>query len=313
LRRLVAEVGGSRVRWLAGLNQEWRFLAAEAPLAGGGAWRLGTIAQRRDYLTVLRARDPAAARELVADGWERAGVSERVMFLWVLADHLELPDEPLLEAALDDRADEVRRQAADLLARLPGSALGQRMAERALRHLRIEHDPGGRGGPRLVIVPMAESDAAMRRDGITPAPDPRSPGTAGRSQFAFSRLSEIIARTPLPTWTQAFGLAAAQIITLPAGDWMPMLLASWLRAAIAQDDQEWMTALVNRAVILPPRGSVVIDLLRRLARHADPRLGAPGTLPVPDPDAPPIVRDMMTVLRFRYEMLKELGHEYGDG
>ena len=317
LPRLVAEAGGPRARWLASLNPDWEFAAAwlatfsadRAPAAAGDpvhddAWRLGRAAQRRGYLAALLARDPAAARGLVADGWAAAGPGERAMFLAVLAEGLTPADEPLLEAALDDQADEVRGWAAYLLTRLPGSALGQRMADRARRYLRLEH---GARGPRLTVLAPAEPDRAMRRDGIAPGP------AGGRSQLADrTRLMlEIVSRAPLGTWTEEFGLTAAQIAAVPAGDWAPVLLIGWSRAAIAQRDQGWMAALVNRALTgrrAATAAPVVpgAETLRQLARHADPALGAPGAAAEPGPDAAPAALGMLRVLRFRYHMLKEL-------
>ena len=174
LRRLAALAGGSRARWLAGLNRDWAFVTTHT-VPGDDAWRLGDGGQRRGYLTLQRGRDPDAARELIAASWDAAG-PERVMFLSVLADGLSLADEPLLETALDDRAAEVRGWAAYLLARLPGSALGQRMAGRALGCLRLAQ---GISGTYLVASPPAECDAAMRRDGITPGQE-RGTRTAGQ-------------------------------------------------------------------------------------------------------------------------------------
>ncbi len=260
LPRLVVEAGGPRAKWLAELNPEWEYaanwLAALSPdqgLAVGrdpaspqdpaadDLWRLGRAAQRRGYLAALLARDPAAARTLITGGWAAAGPGERAMFLAVLAEGLTPADEPLLEAGLDDQAEEVRSWAAYMLARLPGSALSQRMAARARGCLHLEH--GGRG-PRLTVQPPAGSDHAMRRDGITPGP------AAGRSQLADrTRLMlEIVSRTPLGSWTGEFGLTATQIAALPAGDWAPVLLVGWSRAAIAQAEQNWMAALVNQAL-----------------------------------------------------------------
>ena len=69
LRRLAAEAGGSRARWLAGLNPDWTFVTAHAG-AGQDAWRLGGKSQRRGYLAALRTRDPGAARELITASWE---------------------------------------------------------------------------------------------------------------------------------------------------------------------------------------------------------------------------------------------------
>ena len=313
LRRLVAEAGGSRARWLAGLNPDWKFVTADT-LTGYDAWRLGNASQRRGYLAALRARDPDAARELIAGSWDVAG-AERVMFLSVLADEsaaskgsgLSLADEPLLEAALGDRAEEVRGWAAYLLASLPGSALGQRMAERARRSLRLDQ---GIRGTRLLASPPAECDAAMRRDGITPGPGP------GRSQLADrTRLMlEVLARTPLRTWTDEFLMTPAQITAVRSGDWAPVLFAGWSRAAIVQHDQDWMAALITEALTgRPPETPAEKAALRQLARRADPGLGASGVLPDLEPNAPTVLCDTAGVLRFRYDMLKELDDDHRAG
>jgi len=292
LADLVAEAGGPRARWLAGLNPDWEFVAAPPPraLAGQDAWRLGSAAQRRRYLAWLLANDPDVARDLIRGGWDAAGPAERVMFLSVLADRLSPADEPLLEAAGGDRAENVRSRAVDLLASLPGSALGKRIAERALGFVRIEH--GGRG-PHVLI---------------TPPP-------AGQSQPSRARIVlEVVARTPLRTWTEEFGLTAAQIVAVPSGDWAPVLFTAWSRAAIAQRDHEWTAALIGHALTdRPPRTAGETEALRRLAYRADPVLGAPDALSEPQPEVPRAATITLRVLRFRYEMLKELDGDHDDG
>ena len=305
LRRLAARAGGSRARWLAGLNPDWRFVTAHT-VAGNEAWRLGEAGQRRGYLAALRATDPGAARELIAASWDAAG-PERVMFLSVLTDNLSLADEPLLEAALDDRAEDVRGWAAYLLASLPGSALGQRMADCARRCLRLERHTQG---PRLLVSPPAQPDAAMRRDGITRGPAP------GRSQLENRAhiLLEVVARTPLSTWTGDFQMTPTQIVAVPSGGWAPVLFAAWSRAAMAQPDSGWMAALIAEALTgRPPGTTAETAALRQLARRADPALGAPGALPDPEPGAPPALYDAIRVLRFRHDMLKELDHDHSAG
>ena len=323
LRRLAAEAGGPRARWLAGLNPEWAFVLSYGP-AGEDAWRLGDIARRRGYLATLRAADPGGARDLVAASWDAAGPDERVMFLYALAAGLSLDDEPLLEAALDDHHAWVRKAAADLLAALPGSALSGRMAERARHRLHRQRglDGDGPDGDGLLVSPPGECDAAMRRDGITP-PGPGSP-LAARAAL----LLDLLARTPLRTWTERFGLTPAEIAGLDAGDWSPVLQAGWARAAIAQSRYdrgagEWMAALIERPLRhglaehglsnhglsnhgLSSRSAAAAEVLGQLARRAAPVLGAPGALPEPRPDDPPFLGDAVRVLRFRYQMLKEL-------
>ena len=319
LRRLAARAGGARARWLATLNPDWRFVtgpASTGPASTGPAvtghgqaseqaWRLGDAGQRRGFLAGLRATDPAAARDLIASSWAAAG-TERVMFVSVLADGLSHADEPLLEAALDDPADDVRSWAAYLLASLPGSALGRRMADRARRCLRLET---GQRAPRLQVIAPYEADAGMRRDGV--ALGPRVPGASQLADRTRVML-ELLSRTPLDTWTAEFGLPAAQIVALPSGDWAPVLFAGWSRAATAQGRyapgaREWMAALLRMAVTgRPPATAAETAALRQLARRADPELGAPAILPDPEPGAPPAVYGAVGVLRFRYEMLKEL-------
>jgi Family of unknown function (DUF5691) len=340
LRRRVAEAGGPRARWLAGLNPEWESVAAPAASTVAAApraedaWRLGDTGQRRGYLASLLASDPDAARQLVAGSWGTAGTADRVMFLSVLNDRLGPADEPLLEGALDDRADDVRSWAAYLLARLPGSALGHRMAERALRCVRMEHSAqlawasghsvqlawaSGHGvqfawasghGPHLVVTPPAECDASMRHDGIAPGP------AAGRGQLSYRAhlMSQVVARTPLRTWTDVFGLTAAQVVALPSGDWAPVLFTGWTRAAIAQHDHDWTAALISQALTgRPPTTATEMEALDLLARRADPALGAPDTLPEPGPDARTLIRAAHDLLRFRYDMTKELSDDGHDG
>jgi hypothetical protein len=275
-------------------------------LPGDDAWRLGDAGQRRGYLAALRGRDPDAARELIAASWDAAG-RERVMFLSVLADGLSLADEPLLEAALDDRAAEICGWAAYLLARLPGSALGHRMAERARGCLRIE---SGAGDARVITIPPIELDAAMRRDGITPRPGGGSLPLDGRTHLTL----EVVARTPLGTWTGEFGRSAEQILAVPSGRWAPVLFTGWSRAAMAQRDQEWMAALINWAIAggLPSHPSGA-ETLRQLVRRIDPAISAPQTTAGRGAGPPPAIQDAITVLRFRYDMLKELDDDHSAG
>jgi hypothetical protein len=141
-------------------------------------------------------------------------------------------------------------------------------------------------------------------------------------------LLEVIARTPLRTWTDKFGLRPAEILGLSLGSWTPVLFVGWSRAAISQRDQPWMTALTSSALTggLPdwlvtgggPAPVSGAEALRRLVRHVDPALVMPAlagpalgdsTLTTPLP----AVRDAVEVLRFRYQMLKELDIDDGAG
>jgi Family of unknown function (DUF5691) len=275
-------VANPRARWLATLNPDWRFpefITADTP----ELWRLGTLAERRGYLTALRGTDPAAARELIEEGNPPA--AERAAFLAVLADRLSPDDEPLLERALDDRAADVRARAADLLTRLPTSRYTTRMTQR-----------------RVAILSGAT---------ITPPdPEPRD-GVSGSPR---ARVHEVAARALLPPDPD-------RLLGADLGEWTTPLVTGWVRAAIIRRDPVWTTELIGYlldsrdretlyslldALPVPWPRDLTEEILRRggtaallslAVRRGDPSLGAgsPG-------DAP----ELMRVLRFRYDMLKEL-------
>ncbi|PZG31005.1 hypothetical protein C1I98_30565, partial [Spongiactinospora gelatinilytica] len=160
---------------------------------------------------------------------QREGPDDRAVFLVVLEDGLSAGDEPFLEAALDDRRREVRQAAADLLIRLPGSRLGERMAERGRRCLRPS-------GGRIAVVPPESCDAGMARDGVRAAP-PR--GTGERSWW----LQQVVARTPLRVWAEVFGVPPDILVGMKIVDWGREVRAGWVRAAVLQRDSAWARAL----------------------------------------------------------------------
>src|SRR5205807_2328349 len=156
------------------------------------AWELGAIGGRVAYLERLRSRDPSRARDLLASAWDEEAPDDRAALIGALETGLSPADEPLLERALDDRRRQVRAVALDLLARLPGSAWGRRMAARALEYVDLS------GSGPIGIEPPATCDRSMRRDGIVARPPA---GTGERAWW----LEEILAHTPLSVWPSPAG------------------------------------------------------------------------------------------------------------
>jgi hypothetical protein len=258
LRPLVAAVLGPRGVWLARHRADWRAVAglgpavapAEADDGSGGeggpeAWRVGRPAERLAYLSGLRELDAGAARELLAAGWSRESKSERASLIGALAQGLTAEDEEFLEHALDDRAAEVRQVAAQLLARLPGSAFSRRAADRAAAVLRLE---GTGPDARLVARLPDDADQGAVRDGL----ERKSP-TYWVDDRAW-RLSQLIAGVPLPYWTARFRLPPAQIVALPVKDAAAVAVrAGWRLAAARQAGEDadqpeladWASALLE--------------------------------------------------------------------
>ncbi len=222
-QRLAVAAAGALGPWLAARNPRWSFVpGADDPAQ---VWERGEPAARRLLLTRLRLTDPAAGRALLERTLASETAEDRVAFVNALGAGLGDDDEPLLEHVLDDRRQEVRAAAADLLARLPRSRFAARMAQRAAKLLT-------RAGEALVVTLPGEPDAAARRDGV-----PRR----GRRSDA---LAHILARAPLAAWPQ-------EILALPvADDFAELVHGALATAALDQRNAEWARALWPREPVL---------------------------------------------------------------
>jgi Family of unknown function (DUF5691) len=284
LRPDVAAVAGPRASWLAGMNPEWRVLADQVTADDGdGAWLHGSPAQRKDWLAATRRRDPDAAREALAGTWSAEPAPVRAELLGLLAANLSAADEEFCEAALDDRAREVRLVAARLLAGSPGSRYADRMAARVRACLTVRRRRGRRRGVLVVTLPT-ECDAAMQRDGI----DPRPRQVVGERAWW---LREIVAAAPLAALAGLAGSPAEFLRLEVDGCDAGLLHAAVAEAIVRERSAEWARALLatnpeaghrvtELVAILPPREwAGVVASLRGTVDLAD----VVGSLPVPWP------------------------------
>jgi hypothetical protein len=267
LRPAALVFAGARGVWLARLNPDWRFALRATP--GGGAalpssedgdkiqqlWQEGLFAERVALLSAIRAREPAAARELLATTWATERAEDRLMFLDSLRTALAAEDEPFLEQALSDRSRNVRATAAELLSALPGSALAARMAVRAGACVAVDHTGTA---PTLAVEAPHECDASMERDGVVS----KTPAGRGERSWWFGQLVEA---APLGTWSMRLGSRTPrQIVALPvADDWQGELHAAWCRAAVRQRDAEWARALLGAPAALEAGGPGAVSLAER--------------------------------------------------
>ncbi|OLB65566.1 MAG: hypothetical protein AUI10_06210 [Actinobacteria bacterium 13_2_20CM_2_72_6] len=232
LRPLVGPVAGPLAGWLATQRADWSYAASTPPTESTvddvDAWELGAIAGRVAYLGRLRRHDPARARELLETAWDDEAPDDRAALLGALETGLSGADEPLLERALDDRRRQVRTVALDLLARLPGSAYGRRMAARAAECVDLA------GSGPIAIVPPAACDRSMRRDGIVARPPA---GTGERAWW----LEEILAYTPLSGWPPPAEFLGREV----SEAWSATVRRGLARAAAAQRHGAWAVALVD--------------------------------------------------------------------
>lgn len=265
LRPATRAVGGPRMLWLAAQNPDWRWLPASS---------------------TPKVRGPKEER-IEPDAWRKLPVTERRDGLAALAHPLSDAALTLLEIALDDRAETVRRDARALLDSAPGSDRAARMAAR----LRPLLSTAGVVRKSLEIDLPTEPDPAGVRDGLGKAPR--------GSQRAYW-LEELAAGAPLEVWTEATGRppdATVAMIREPAA------IAGILRAVRARRDPLWARAMVNdhpdlfELLPVEDRSSVALDLVRG-GRTADAVLTVIHNLPAPW-DAPVSVAVIERLRRYK--------------
>ncbi len=148
-------------------------------------------------------------------------------------------DEPLLEAALDDRRKEVRQAAADLLATLPGSALSARMAARVAVCFAVHHE-----GLHYLEVTLPDAlDDAARRDGLTE----RSPETDVFGPRA-GWLAQMLALAPPSALTRALRCPPERFVSDLLATDHAALAQPLARAALRHRDRPFAAALLRGAL-----------------------------------------------------------------
>jgi len=246
----VVAVMDERDRAVFALDERWaarirRFAQRNAP-PDPARWEEGDAQERADYLARLRRTDPDAARALLADGaWLRARAPEREQILNALAIGLGPADEQILEERLDDRAEAVRGRAAELLSRLPSSALIARAEALAERHVVVTR--------RALRAPAVELHGIEMTDAL--ARD-RYPAKAHRTSASLARLEEVIARIPTWRWPDLVGISAAELARarVRCDGQKADLIAPLVRAAVAWRDGELAAALADLGPSPAPAG-----------------------------------------------------------
>lgn len=258
-RPAASALAGPLGAWLAARNEAWSWAVHAVPAPGGAgtapadaleaAWGAEADERRQVALAALRAIDPDRARALVKASWANEPAAVRMWALAVLEAHLSPADEPLLEAALDDRRKDVRQQAARLLATLPGSRRAARMAARGVPLVRVE----GRLRKRLTVDLPAEVDKAMLRDGVEAKP-PRG----GERRWW---LLQVVAGTPLGAWTESLGRPPAELVALAHASDAGVLVEGWSAAAVSQRHATWAHALLDGGALPPGTDAALVGVL----------------------------------------------------
>jgi hypothetical protein len=270
LRPAVVAVLGERGRWLARLNPEWAWAVGdEGDLRD--VWDEGDLKERTSVLRRVRGRDPALGRAWLCETWRQEMADARSAMLEAFEENLSPVDEPYLESSLGDRSMKVRAVAADLLARLPGSAYALRNAERAEAIIAGYEPPSTgflgrrRSGKLMVEIPPAV-DEEWKRELPGEASPPRK---IGERAWTVVRTLEVI---PPVYWERRFGATPEELVAAARGEWEAVLLTGWRRAAVRHGQESWAWPLWRRWHEAPETQhdlTSTLELLAPLLPHAE--------------------------------------------
>ncbi len=241
LRAAILVGVGGRGRWLAQQNPEWSALFVGGDdSAPEQDWDHGSLAERLAALGCLRRSDPTKASALVESTWSNESAADRAAMVEQFRHGLSPADEPWLESRLDDRSRQVRIAAAELLARIPNSALGQRMTQRLATHVSYQAATRlVRKKPATLAVTLPEkADDAMTRDSL----EAKAKGGLGAGA---ALLSQMVALTPLQYWTSQYREPETWLSAALSSDWALPLVMGWKEAACREQNALWAEALLT--------------------------------------------------------------------
>lgn len=241
LRGPMQPVLGERGRWLAGLNEAWRFaLGADDQAPDSTVWAEGTLAQRGAVLRRQRQHDAAAGRARLEAALGELPAKERAELLAELAWGLGADDLPLLERlGREDRSREVRDTARGLLLRLADSDWSRRNAARAATLL---SEARGFLGRRWTIEPPTELPADWKADGLD-AERPKTETQLGERGWWLMRL---VSQVPPPWWSAHTGMTPTELLAWSAKTpWAQALQRGWCAALLAAPDAALALALLQ--------------------------------------------------------------------
>ena len=229
LWKILQENLGPAEQWLLRQNPDWAPLACLPDIE---AWPDASHPEKLGMLRYIRRTQPEDAASLLESCWNETPYTEKQTFLKEMEHQAGLYDEAFLEFCLLDSRKEVRTAAALLLARLPGSALLERLFSRAKTILHKEKE--------LSLVLPEKLDDGLKRDGIGIAKKNYPGGKPAGWAF------EIISRIPPQRWEAHFKVPTVDTLRLFAGSRQGKLLLDALaNAAILHQDHRWMEAILR--------------------------------------------------------------------
>lgn len=258
LRPLLARAAGMRGLWLASLNPDWRMFASSSGTEPDiEVWEHGRPMQRQAFFLAARKVKPAWARELFENDLAAMDASERNILLGLFVHGLGDEDEDLLERLLcKDRSREVKKTAASLLSRLPGSRYVARMGDRlssCMKSFLSAPRPStlsgmfraaaaavGMAEKTEFVVPPESYDKSWSSDLISE----KSPFAQFGPRAGW--LYQMAVAVPLSWWTEHTGRTAEELLALSEhSEWKKPLQMAFGDAVLREGDASFARAMLK--------------------------------------------------------------------
>ena len=253
-RAALGPVLGACGHWLACLNPEWKKLADGLPAppatsADLTTWETGTPAVRLAWLDQHFGQAPDAARALLLTALPTEPAKMQEALLERLAAHLHPSAEPVLEALLKARGQEVRRLATELLVRLPGAALAGRLWARAAPLIGVKRKLLGLGKATLEIALPGAWDKSWLLDGIEEKNGRylwmHGPNFNALMGPATARLANLLALLPPARWSAHLALPPPELLAAAlASEWALPVLSAWAHGTQLHLDADFAAAFL---------------------------------------------------------------------
>lgn len=224
---------GERGNWLIEQNEDWHFLIGKTSQV---AWEDGTKEERLALLHDLRKTQPDEALEYIESTWEEDDWQHRVAYIKTLEYNLSLADEPFLEKCLDEKRKDLRRTAAQLLEKIEGSELRERMWSRLQDCIKIKSRTLKK--EKIEINLPDTCDDGMLRDGI----NPRQQWSKGGLKASYFAQMFVIVKPA--RWETFFDKKAEEVLNIfIRSEWSELLIQASVEATIRHQDENWMEAI----------------------------------------------------------------------
>ncbi|MDI3321036.1 DUF5691 domain-containing protein [Pinibacter soli] len=120
LQTIIAKCCGKRGEWLISFNPDWKFSTSESDEE---IWNTGLAEQRRLVLMEMRTTDPAKARQLLEETWDKEDANTKALFLSVFGNGISEKDIDFLDKLKTEKSKKVKELAFALLKIIPASSV----------------------------------------------------------------------------------------------------------------------------------------------------------------------------------------------